>query len=338
MRIACSPCLLLFAVCLGWAGELAGLPAAVPAAPTGSVEERDARMADFFAPDARLEVLASGFTWSEGPVWIESEDALLFSDVPENVIWRWSESEGLAPYLRPSGHTGETEEGREGSNGLAVDPNGRLVICQHGDRRIVWMDAPIEQPAPDFVTLIATFEGARLNSPNDLVFNSRGDLWFTDPPYGLRGSDEQEASHAGVYRLSRDGHVTLVEGDLPWPNGIGLSPDESVLYVAHSDHRSARYFAYNLDENGQAIESRELLDVTELVGPANPGIPDGLAIHPSGTLFATGPGGVLVIAPDGTHLGTIRTERSAANCAFDSEFRALYITAGADLLRILLKE
>jgi gluconolactonase len=201
------------------------------------------------------------------------------------------------------------------------------------------LDAPFDHPTPNFVTIADRWDGKRFNSPNDAVYHSNGDLYFTDPPYGLEQNMEdpaREIDFQGVYRASTDGTVTLLTDQLSRPNGIAFSPDEQTLYVANSDPERAVWMAFDVQDDGTLTNGRVLLDVTNLVGDDNPGLPDGLKVDKNGNLFATGPGGVLVIAPDGTHLGTINTTQATANCAFGDDGSTLYITADMYLLRIRL--
>jgi len=243
-------------------------------------------------------------------------------------------------YLKPAGFTREQQrEGEEGSNGLLLDPNGKLVLCQHGDRRVAVMNAPLDHPAPDFITLAGQFEGKMLNSPNDAVYHSNGDLYFTDPPYGLEKGEEdpeKELDFQGVYVLKKDGTLVLLTEELSRPNGIGLSPDEKTLYVANSDPERAIWMAYDLLPDGTLGEGRIFYDVTDLAGQEK-GLPDGLKVHSSGTLFATGPGGIFIFSPEGKHLATIKTTEATANCAFDETESTLYITADMYLQRVRLK-
>lgn len=318
-----------------WAAGLAG-PASAQEYPTfGEIERLDPRIDALIPEDARIEVLASGFEWAEGPVWIPDDGgALLFSDIPINRIWRWSEEGGLEPYLEPSGYTGVGDySGEPGSNGLALHPEGGLVACEHGDRRVSLM-----KDGQGKRTLADHFEGRRFNSPNDLVFDSTGALYFTDPPYGLprRAEDlSRELDFCGVFRLAPDGALTLVTDAMSRPNGIALSPDESTLYVANSDPEHAVWMAFDRAPDGSVGTGRVLFDATDRVGSA-PGLPDGLEVDTRGHLFATGPGGVLVLAPDGTHLGTIRPGHATANCAWGDDGSTLYLTADAYLARIRL--
>ncbi len=280
-----------------------------------------------------IEHLAGGLDWSEGPAW-HPGGFLVFSDVPQNTIYRWDEAGGLQVYLRPSGYAGPDPPGREmGSNGLAFDAQGRLVMADHGNRQIARLDEGGWTKTP----LATHYDGRRFNSPNDLVVHSSGALFFTDPPYGLAELDADPAKELavnGVYRLDPDGAVTLLVDTLSFPNGVALSPDERTLYVAVSDPQRAVYLAYELDEAGAVGEGRVLFDATPLVGPDRPGLPDGIAVDQAGHLFATGPGGVLVLTPGGHHLGTIETGRPTANCAFGDDGSTLYLTADDDLLRV----
>ena len=311
-----------------------------PSRTIGTIERLDPAIDSLIPPDAVIEVLAQGFDWSEGPVWIEDGAYVLFSDVPQNRIYRWKEGEGHQVWLEPSGYTGDAPRGGEpGSNGLLLDSGGRLVVCQHGDRRIARMDAPLTAPEPSFTTLADRYEGKRFSSPNDAVFDSRGALYFTDPPYGLPegpGDPTRETVFNGVYRLAIDGEVTLLTDELSRPNGIGLSPDEQTLYVANSDPERAIWMAYDLLSSGRIANGRVFFDATELAA-VDPGLPDGLKVDAAGNLFATGPGGVLVFSPDGRHLGTVRTTQATANCAFDLDGSTLYMTADSYLLRLRLE-
>ena len=291
---------------------------------------------DYVPANAPTETLAEGFGWSEGPVWRPATGDLLFSDVPRNTVWRWVEGEGTSVFLRPSGlAVDDGHQGEAGSNGLALDAQGRLLIVDHGSRTVSRLDSA------GFVrqTLAARVGGRRFNSPNDLAVHSSGALFFTDPPYGLAGQDDspqKELGFNGVYRLDPDGAVTLLDSTLTRPNGVALSPDERTLYVANSDPARAVWMAYSVGADLFVGPGRVLFDATDRVGPANPGLPDGMAIGEDGTLFATGPGGVLVLTPEGQLLGTIRSDRAVANVAFGDDGRSLYLTATDTLRRIRL--
>jgi gluconolactonase len=312
------------------------VPLAAPARPlVGLVERLDPALDELIAPDARPAVLSDGYKWSEGPVW--TAGALLFSDVPNNVVWRWSEAAGVTQFLRPSGYTGTTPRaGEPGSNGLAVDTSGRLYLCQHGDRRIA-------RRAPDghsFETIADKYDGKRFNSPNDLVVRDNGDVYFTDPIYGLVGHEKDPAREmpwSGVYRVHTDGRVDLLDKTLTYPNGLAFTPDGKTLIVAVSDPARAIWVAYDVDASGGVSNRRVFFDATSFVKAGKKGLPDGLKIDVAGNIFATGPGGVFVFSPAGKHLGTIITGEPTANCAFGDGGQTLYLTANNKLMRIQLK-
>lgn len=304
----------------------------------GSVERLDSALNALIPAGAKIEVLASGFEWAEGPLWLEDQQALIFTDVPTNKIWKWTQKDSLSLYLSPSGYLGDrTDKNEPGANGLALDAAGNLILCQHGERQVGKMLASLDTPKSEFEGLAIGYEGKRFNSPNDLVFNLSGQLFFTDPPYGMDPWDEKQLGFQGVYRLDPDGKVNLLLDTLSRPNGIALSPDQKILYIAQSDPEKARYYAFDLDENGNVNSGKVLFDATSLQNETRKGLPDGLKVHSSGILFATGPGGVLVISPEGKLLGSILTENGTANCGFDTDEKYLYMTADAYLMRIGLK-
>ncbi len=298
----------------------------------GRVERLDPALDKLLAPGATLEILAEGFDWSEGPVWFAPGGYLLFSDVPKNIVWRWREHDGLLEYLRPSGYTGLANNPEEsGSNGLTLDNEGRLILCQHGDRQVARIKG-----RGRFEPLATNFEGKRFNSPNDVAIRSTGELYFTDPPYGLaKGADDprRELAYQGVFRISKRGKVSLLVRDLTRPNGIAFSPDEKRLYVAVSDPERAHYMVYDVLRDGTLDQGRILFDATPLV-PGRKGLPDGLKVDNLGNLWATGPGGVLILSPQGQHLGTLDTGEATANCAWGNDGSYLYITADSYLCRI----
>ncbi|MFO8028399.1 MAG: SMP-30/gluconolactonase/LRE family protein [Cyclonatronaceae bacterium] len=305
----------------------------------GSIEKLDVEIDSVLNPANVPEIIGEGFDWSEGPVWVDAHEFLLFSDVPGNVIYQWSEDNGVVEYLRPSGYTGSTERGGSvGSNGLIIGSNGELLLCQHGDRRVARMDAPVDEPAPDFTTIAGTYDGNRFNSPNDLVQHSSGSIYFTDPPYGLEenvNDPAKELDFQGVFRVDPDGTVTLLTDELSRPNGLAFSPDESLLYVANSDPDRAIWMVYDVLENGDISNGRLFYDVTEQTGQ-EPGLPDGMKVNSSGIIFATGPGGVWIIKPDATVLGIVKTGELISNVAFDTDESTLFMTADSYLLRLAL--
>jgi len=301
----------------------------------GKIVKEDPRLDALLAPDANTEVLAAGFEWSEGPVWSQAGGFLLFSDIPNNEVLKWTAAKGIELYMKPSGYTGVAPWGREpGSNGLLFDAQGRLVLMEHGDRRVSRMDVDGGK-----VTLADRYEGKRLNSPNDGVMKSNGDLYFTDPPYGLPKQAEdprRELDFCGVYRWSA-GKLTLLTREMTRPNGIAFSPDEKTLYVANSDPRKAVWMAFPVNPDGTLGAGRVFADVTAMVGDSSPGLPDGLKVDAAGNLFATGPGGVHIFAADGKRLGRIATGEATANVAWGDDGSTLYITADMYLCRIRTK-
>ena len=302
----------------------------------GAIERNDPRFDQLVPKDARIEKLAEGFDWSEGPVWVKKGGYLLVSDVPLNTVFRWKDGAPLQVAVRPSGYTGSTPRGGEpGSNGLNLDSEGRLVLCQHGDRRVARLGAD----GKSFVTLADKYEGKRFNSPNDLAYKSNGDLYFTDPPYGLLGKNDDPAKDLawnGVYRIGKDGVVTLLTKEMTYPNGIAFAPDEKTLYVANSDPDKAIWMAYPVKGDGTLGVGKVFFDATPWAKAGKKGLPDGMKVDRAGNLFATGPGGVVVFAADGTHLGTFNTGEPTANCGWGEDGSTLYITADMYLGRVRL--
>jgi len=304
---------------------------------TGSIERLDPALDSLLPPDAKIEVLAEGFTWSEGPVWIRDGGYLVFSDVPENKVHKWKEGEGLSVYLDPSGFTAPSgRAGESGSNGLTLDHDGKLLLCQHGDRRVARMTSPTSAPTPTYETVVDKFDGKKFNSPNDLCIAKDGTIYFTDPPYGMvkkENDPNREIDFCGVFCLRPDGEVVIVDQELPRPNGIALSPDEKILYVAQSHGPAPIYQAYDIAGDGSFGKGRVIFNAKHLQD--RPGAPDGIKVDTQGNIWGTGPGGVLIISPEGKHLGTILTGERTANCAFGGpDGKTLYMTADGFLMRI----
>lgn len=306
----------------------------------GEVQRLDSALDDLIAPNAKIEILASGFDWSEGPVWVDEIDGLLFCDIPPNKIHVWKEGETEAPvFLTPSGYTSSIERGGEvGSNGLIINQSNQLVLCQHGDRRIAYLDAPWQDPKPSYKTIADKYDGKRFNSPNDIIQKSNGEYYFTDPPYGLEkqmNDPTKEIDFQGVYKSDANGNVTLLVETMTRPNGLAFSPDEKVLYVANSDPAKAIWNAYDVSEDGTISNERVFYDAT---GGEGKGLPDGMKVDKAGNIFATGPGGVFVMNPEGKLLGKINTTEATSNCAFGGKDRNyLYMTCDMHLMRIKLK-
>lgn len=289
------------------------------------------------APNKMVEILGEGFEWTEGPLWLEKENKLIFSDIPNNSIFEWTEKGGIKIYLKPAGYTGKENRGGEtGSNGLVLNDKNELVLCQHGDRRIAKMKAPVTSPKAEFETIAGNYNGKKLNSPNDAVFDNKGNLYFTDPPYGLEfkmDDPAKELDFQGVYKVEKNGKITLLTKELSRPNGIAFSPDYKKLYVANSDPDKAFWMVYDVDENGLLKNGKVFFDATDRTKSLK-GLPDGMKVHKNGWIFACGPGGVLIFTPEGEHLGTIMTNEATANCEFNADYSELFITADDYLLRV----
>ena len=302
----------------------------------GKVVKLDPALDALIAADAKIEVLSSGYKWSEGPVWVKNGKYLLFSDVPANTIYRWQEGDRAAtPFLKPSGYTGLGVYSDEpGSNGLIINQKGELVACEHGDRRISAVPLTVGGKR----TLADNFQGKRFNSPNDVVQHSSGAYYFTDPPYGLMKKENdptRETDLFGVYRIGTDGKVSLVVSDLQRPNGLAFSPDEKILYVAQSDPSRAVIMAYPVNTDGSVGLGKVFYDATPAVKEGKlQGLPDGLKIDKKGNIFSTGPGGVLVITSAGKLLGRIDTNEPTANCAWGDDGSTLYLTSNMHICRI----
>ena len=299
----------------------------------GSIERLSSEMDDFISKDSKIEIIAKGFTWSEGPVWSSKLNAVLFSDVPNNIIYKWDEENGLDIFLDKIGYSGIVPNSKKsGTNGLIIDQQGNLIICMHGDRRIVKLK---DWNSNKVLPIATSFNNKLFNSPNDLVYNSKKELFFTDPPYGLQNGDNdalKELQFNGVFRLSADGKLKVLIKNLSRPNGIAISRDEKTLYVANSDLKNLVIMKYKITDDG--VENPELFFDGSVLSKKDIGLFDGLKVHPSGTIFATGPGGVLLINKEGNHIGTIRTKVRSANCAFDDKFEYLYMTSHQYLTRI----
>lgn len=336
MTKTCASLLVLaagLAACGGEPAPQTDAPAAAPTATSqdyGNITRVDPRFDDLVPPDARIEKLADGFAFSEGPVWDRVGQRLFFSDVRGNTVYEWTEADGARPFIDPVYEGDLTGLRSYASNGLTLDDQGRLVLCEHGNRVVSRLETDGTR-----TTLVGDYEGRRLNGPNDATYASDGWLYFTDPGSGLEGRDEsplRELDFNGIYRLSPDGQLELLHRDQPRPNGIALSPDESILYVANSSVDDKVWMAYDVDASGVS-NARVFYDANDQPGD---GVNDGMKVDRVGNLFATGPGGVLVLSPDGSHLGTIWPGEVTANVAFGDDGRTLYMTASTGLYRIRL--
>lgn len=307
---------------------------------TVSVEKLDPALDAIVGNQLTVSVIASGYEWTEGPLWLEGDKKLLFSDVPTNTIYQWTEEKGASIYLTPSGYTGEAPRGGEpGSNGLTLDDEGNLLLCQHGDRRIAMMNTSLAEPASDFTTISDTYNGKRFNSPNDLVFRNY-DIYFTDPAYGLEkqmDDPKKELPFQGVYRIPAEGQVQLMIDSLTRPNGIGFSPDGKKMYVANSDSEKALWYEYSINDSLKITSGKILWNATEQA-KTEKGLPDGLKVDGQGNIFATGPGGIWIFSGDGKLLGKIKLEEASSNCALTPDGKTLFVTNDMKVLRIKLRD
>ena len=301
----------------------------------------DPRVNDIIPLGATIEKLAEGFGLAEGPVW-SPEGYLLFSDVVNNVIHKWTSTGGVSVYRQCSGYTADTpsEDYLYGSNGLTLDTLGRLTACQHGNRRVVRLEHDGRE-----VVLADRFEGKKLNSPNDLVYRSDGAIYFTDPPallqifrppeggFGFKTEDDprKELPFSGVYR-AHNGKVQLLYKELPLPNGIAFSPDEKYLYV--NDSIKKVYMRFEVRSDGTIVNGQIFCDMSP---DSEPGVPDGMKIDQTGNVYGTGPGGFWILSPEGKHLGTVRTPEPLSNLAWGDDGKTLYMTGHHGLYRIRLK-
>jgi len=293
----------------------------------------DAAVHTIVPATSRIEKLASGFGFTEGPVWLRNPDRLLFSDIPNNSIFQWTPGGEPSLFRKPSGYdkTDAPAGAFIGSNGLTLDAQGRLTICEHGNGRVTRLEK-----GGKLTVLADKFEGKRLNSPNDAVYHSSGALYFTDPPYGFVKQDDdpkKELNFNGVFRW-KDGELRLLHKDLTRPNGLAFSPDEKLLYVANSDRARKIWMRFQVASDGSLRDGTVFYDVTAQTAD---GVPDGIKIDRQGNLYCTGPGGIWIISPQAKHLGTIHFPEVPANLHWgDADGQMLYVTARTSLYRIRL--
>ena len=314
---------------------------AAPAAPIkieeATIDRWDPAMDAIVPKDWKIEKLAEGFGWAEGPIWVKSGGYLLFTDVPGNKMWKWSEKGGLEKFLDPSGAANpDMDVWREaGANGLAILDKKSILLADTGSRGIQKLDLKSKKKTP----VAMSFEGKKFASPNDVTRMKSGVIFFTDPPYGYKKFDdapEVEIKFNGVYRMGKDGKVTAIEKELYRPNGVALSPDERTLYVSQSEPTKAIINAYSLDADGNVTGKKLFHDATDLVGEKSPGLPDGLTVASDGTIFTSAPGGILVLSKEGKRLGRINDGKPTANCKFGDDGKTLYLTSKDMLARIRL--
>jgi gluconolactonase len=307
---------------------------------TGTLEKIDPALDSIISPNAQAEIIAEGFDWSEGPVWIESHKMLLFSDVPRDTIFKWTEEKGKEVYLTPSGYTDTTARGGEmGSNGLTLDKEGHLILCQCGNRQIAKMDAPFDKPEPKYISLANNYNGKKFNSPNDVVVSSNGEIFFTDPPYGLEkqmDDPKKEIKFQGVFKIKTNGEVVLMTDSLTRPNGLAFLPGEKTMIVANSDPAKPNWYAFDIGNDGQFTNARIFYSAAG--DKSSKGLPDGFKIDKKGNVFATGPGGLWIFNSAGKLLGRIKFDEATSNCALSPDEKTLYITNDMNILRLKMRD
>jgi gluconolactonase len=328
----------LFSGLLGLALGLSVRPAAAQAPrylTTGHIVRQAAALDQVLAPEARLEVVASGYSHIEGPLWVPDSSMLLFSDTPSRTIYRWKAAGGTSKFLESSGYTGRMPYSKEpGSNGMTLDERGNLLICEHGDRRLASL--PLGQKSGKR-TVTDNFEGKRYNSPNDVVRAPGGALYFTDPPFGLPKQAQdplRELPYTGVFRRAADGKLTAEATDVPYANGLAFSPDNRTLYVSNADSLRPLILAYDVDKNGHLRKPRPFFDMSKLPRVHFKETPDGLKVDQAGNVYATGFGGLLIISPQGQLLGTVDPGEVVSNCAWGDDGHSLYLVATTFVCRL----
>lgn len=307
----------------------------------GNVERIDAALDAIIMLEAKAEIIAEGFKWSEGPLWVEKINALIFSDVPENKIYKWTAAKGKELYLTPSGYTDTIKRGGEmGSNGLLLNNKGQLVLCQDGNRQMGMMHAPLDHPAPNFITIAASYKGKRFSSPNDAVYNKAGELFFTDPPYGLETKSDsdpkKEIPYNGVYKVKKNGEVILLVDSITRPNGIAFLKGEKKLIIACSDAKKPNWYVY--DVKGDALTNGKIFYSSIGSPKGERGAPDGMKVDSKGNIFASGPGGIWIFNKDAKLLGKLHLTEQASNCALSTDEKILYITNNMQVLKFKMRD
>jgi gluconolactonase len=300
----------------------------------------DAEGLNLLDSTSTIEVIAEGYKWAEGPVYVSDSDYLLFSDVPANRIYKWKQGNGASLYLEPSGYTGTIPKEKEpGSNGLVIDKKGRLVLCQQGNRQIGRMKSSLNAPKADFEIIVSSYQGKKFNSPNDAVYAANGNLYFTDPPYGLEKGikdSSKEIPFQGIYLVKPGGKALLFTDKVSYPNGIALSPDNKILYISNSDNDNKEWTKFELNAEGMISKQSVFYHVSAEEGKL-PGSPDGMKVNAKGYIFASGPGGIWVFNPAGKVLARIYTGEPTSNCFIDQVHNMLYMTCKSFVMRLKLK-
>lgn len=287
---------------------------------------------------ASIDIIGDGFTWTEGPLWIEDKQMLLFSDVPENKVYKWTQNEGITTYLTPSGLTNKdlAHDGEMGSNGLLLNNNGQLVLCQHGNRALAIMDTPLDKPEPKYSFLAVDYNGKKLNSPNDVIQDSKGNYYFTDPDYGISNNEQKEQNINAVYKLDTEQQLSVYIDSISHPNGLAFSPDESKLYITNSNPDKALLYEYSVDEN-KNITAGKIFHDFKPYWKQGLATPDGLKVDPDGNIFTSAPGGIWVFTADGELVAKINTKERASNCSLSQDGKTIFITTSDKVLRIKMR-
>lgn len=306
----------------------------------GTIERTDPALDAIVSPNAKAEIIAEGYDWSEGPLWIEKNKTLLFSDVPKNTIYKWTEEKGAEVYLTPSGYTDTVKRGGEtGSNGLLLDADGNLVLCQHGNRQMAKMNSSIDNPKPDFITLASKYGGKRFSSPNDAAYSGDGELYFTDPPYGLEkqaNDPKKEMTFNGVYKVKKNGEVILLTDSITRPNGIAFLPGNKKLIVANSDPAKPNWYIFDVE--GDKLTNGKIFYSGANAGKSLRGLPDGFKVDKNGNIYASGPGGVWFFNSEGKMLGRLNVPNSCSNTALSADEKTLYVTNDMYVLRLKMRD
>ncbi|MEO8404112.1 MAG: SMP-30/gluconolactonase/LRE family protein [Chitinophagaceae bacterium] len=309
----------------------------------GSVERIDPALDAIISANAKAEIIADSFDWSEGPLWVEKYHMLLFSDVPQNTVYKWTEEKGKEVYLMPSGYTDTTIKrgGEMGSNGLLLDNDGNLVLCQDGDRRMGRMNSSPDMPKPSYSNIADHYNGKRFSSPNDAVYNAKGELFFTDPPYGLEkqaDDPKKETIYNGVYKVKTNGQVILLLDSITRPNGIALFPGEKKLLIANSDPAKPNWYIYDI-EGTDSLKNGRIFNTVAGYDKSLKGLPDGMKIDKNGNVIASGPGGIYFFNSEGKLLGKFNIpDNPASNCALSADQKTLYVTNDMNVLRIKMRD
>lgn len=305
----------------------------------GTFEKYDPAFDAIVSADAKAEIIAEGFDWSEGPLWVESRKMLLFSDVPQNKVYKWTEEKGHEVYLTPSGYTDSLKRGGEtGSNGLTLDNAGNLVLAQHGNRQIARMNASLDEPKPDFIAIANKYDGKKFNSPNDVIVSSTGETFFTDPPYGLEKYIDdplKEMNYYGVFKVKNDGKVILLVDSITRPNGIAFFPGEKRILIASSDPEKPNWYVYDVE--GDKLVNGKIFYSMVGFDKSWKGLPDGFKIDKNGTVITSAPGGILFLNSEGKLLGKLKLDEATSNISLSEDQKTIYITNDMYVLRVKMR-